>query len=384
MSYDRKKIMSYTVINIEDNTKIITATAEKEIFKFSSKSNIEELIGFNPTEDKIYLPESAKAENPEITLEDFGVTASVDWSSPYEGSNYTGTNLSSSADLLISKTKHPNAKDNPTSEDFFNEAEKNYKEASKALLTGKYIGKVFATFSSNQTAASRGSDREQMLTKRYAKSQELFGDSEDIAFYLGYLQNEDTLYLIQGHPNDIPKFKYQEKNREDLKEFIDFLKNSAPLKKAATTYKPNNLGKIRTNGSGSLKDLAQSIYFHDGSPAWLNKQTAAETQRDFIQKPEILNKRTADKITNFNPSADTLEIDTESFSIDSSATFAAGASKKEVKKVLAKQDVDFLYDQKKGGLYFNENGAEKGFGDGGIIAILKGAPDLTIDNLEFI
>ena len=55
-----------------------------------------------------------------------------------------------------------------------------------------------------------------------------------------------------------------------------------------------------------------------------------------------------------------------------------------IKKKLAKQDFDFLYDEKKGGLYFNENGADKGFGDGGIIAILKGAPDLSADNLEFI
>ena len=69
--------------------------------------------------------------------------------------------------------------------------------------------------------------------------------------------------------------------------------------------------------------------------------------------------------------------------ISSSATFAAVKNKKEVKTKLAKQDFDFLYDHKKGGLYFNENGADKGFGDGGIIAILKGAPDLTINNLDF-
>ena len=103
-----------------------------------------------------------------------------------------------------------------------------------------------------------------------------------------------------------------------------------------------------------------------------------------IDKPSKFNKKSADKITNFNPSTDTLEIDTDSFDIDSSATFAAGKNKKVVKKKLAKQDFDFLYDQKKGGLYFNENGADKGFGEGGIIAILKGAPDLTSDNLEFI
>ena len=53
-------------------------------------------------------------------------------------------------------------------------------------------------------------------------------------------------------------------------------------------------------------------------------------------------------------------------------------------KKLAKKDFDFIYDQKKGGLFFNENGPAKGFGDGGIIAILKGAPDLTKINIDFI
>ena len=103
-----------------------------------------------------------------------------------------------------------------------------------------------------------------------------------------------------------------------------------------------------------------------------------------IEAPRKFNKKTADKITNFNPSTDTLEIEIDSFGIDSSATFASGKNKKAVKKKLAKQDFDFLYDEKKGGLYFNENGSDKGFGEGGIIAILKGAPDLTPDNLEFI
>ena len=103
-----------------------------------------------------------------------------------------------------------------------------------------------------------------------------------------------------------------------------------------------------------------------------------------IETPAKFKIKNIDKITNFNPSTDTLEIDTESFGIDDSATFAAGKNKKIVKKKLAKQDFDFLYDQKKGGLYFNENGSDKGFGDGGIVVILKGAPDLNSDNLEFV
>ena len=112
-------------------------------------------------------------------------------------------------------------------------------------------------------------------------------------------------------------------------------------------------------------------------------QNLAVDSNSQITRPKKFTKKSADKITNFNPLTDTLEIDIDSFGIDKSATFAAGKNIKAVKKKLAKQDFDLLYDQKKGGLYFNENGADKGFGDGGIIAMLKGAPDLSADNLEF-
>ena len=108
-----------------------------------------------------------------------------------------------------------------------------------------------------------------------------------------------------------------------------------------------------------------------------------KNRNDEVIAPKKFKKKYADKITNFDPSSDTLEIDADSFGIDSSATFAAAKNKKKLKK-LAKQDFDFLYDEKKGGLYFNENSANKGFGDGGIIAILKGAPDLTGSNLKFV
>ena len=105
---------------------------------------------------------------------------------------------------------------------------------------------------------------------------------------------------------------------------------------------------------------------------------------DKITRPSIFKRKFVDILTNFNPVNDFIEIDTNSFGIDFSSTFKSARNSKSVRKKLSKQDFDFLYDQKKGGLYFNENGAEKGFGDGGIIAILKGAPELTANNLEFI
>ena len=103
-----------------------------------------------------------------------------------------------------------------------------------------------------------------------------------------------------------------------------------------------------------------------------------------IKKPRSFQRKFAEKITNFNPTIDSIQIDSGDFGIDSFASFTTGKNKKIVKKKLAKQDFDLIYDRKKGGLYFNENGTDKGFGDGGIIAILKGAPDLNSDNLEFV
>ena len=132
-------------------------------------------------------------------------------------------------------------------------------------------------------------------------------------------------------------------------------------------------------------DLANKII--DGAGNSDGTQTTDEFSGEStkpIEAPTKFKVKSVDKITSFNPSTDTLGIDTDSFGIDSSATFASGKNKKTVKKKLAKQDFDFLYDEKKGGLYFNENGADNGFGEGGIIAILKGAPDLTSGNLEFI
>ena len=147
------------------------------------------------------------------------------------------------------------------------------------------------------------------------------------------------------------------------------------------------MGYESYNETGEVMDWFQEIDTKALREIWgtADSPVRANTEETAsINKPSKFNKKSADKITNFNPSTDILKVDTKSFGIDSSATFATGANKKAVKKTLAKQGFDFLYDQQKGGLYFNENGADKGFGDGGIIAILKGTPELTANNLEFI
>lgn len=121
------------------------------------------------------------------------------------------------------------------------------------------------------------------------------------------------------------------------------------------------------------------------NPRFANSSDQDDQATPPINAPNKYNKKSAEKITEFNPKIDTLKIDADSFGVnDSSATYKAGKNKRKVKKNLASQDFDFLYDQKKGWLYFNENGSAKGFGDGGIIAILHGAPTLTMEHIEFL
>ena len=162
--------------------------------------------------------------------------------------------------------------------------------------------------------------------------------------------------------------------------------NQQPTYSVTTEHKNSQAQlKLREAGidiaklSSQISTSLQKLGYHPHQEKRIEEDAIAT-----IKSPEKFQQSKVDQITNFDPSSDTLEIDTDSFGIDSSGTFAAGTNKRVVKKKLAKQGFDFLYDQKKGGLYFNENGSDKGFGDGGIIAILKGAPDLTSGNLEFI
>ena len=72
-----------------------------------------------------------------------------------------------------------------------------------------------------------------------------------------------------------------------------------------------------------------------------------------------------------------------SFSIEGldTGTFAIATSKKELKKLM-KSNADVVCDKKKGKLYLNEYGVEKGWGAkkvGGLIAKFKGKPELSAD-----
>ena len=241
----------------------------------------------------------------------------------------------------------------------------------KAVLAAEYSGKIYPLFSQGE-----GSWEFMPIFKVHGGQRKIALEAEVKDNKIHLLQEccvtEDPTMVVEVFNLKTTPLNTNEGNSAQGTRHIDELKDNLPSPKA-----------MEEAGYGShVKEFQTKYSFFEkyGGDA----ESTNSSQSTTISHPSKFKAKFVDKITNFNPSTDTLEIDADSFGIDSSDTFATGKNKKAVKKKLAKQDFNFLYDEKKGGLYFNENGADKGFGDGGIIAILKGAPDLTSGNLEFI
>ena len=103
---------------------------------------------------------------------------------------------------------------------------------------------------------------------------------------------------------------------------------------------------------------------------------------------EKFKKKNIDKIINFNSQeGDRILLNPAKYTtLDNEIEFKKAKSRKHLKR-LAKQDVDVIYFEKLGQLYFNGNGDSNGFGnkkEGGLLAILKGRPALLADDIQLM
>ena len=95
-------------------------------------------------------------------------------------------------------------------------------------------------------------------------------------------------------------------------------------------------------------------------------------------------KREADMITDFDSDeGDLILVDKVIFGLSRKIKLKVVTGKKETKKALGTNN-DFIYDNKKGFLYFNENGKDKGWGDGGLFVKLQGAPELGATDFTIV
>lgn len=95
-------------------------------------------------------------------------------------------------------------------------------------------------------------------------------------------------------------------------------------------------------------------------------------------------KRKADKIKDFDSNdGDSILVDKGVMGLGKKIKLKVVGGKK-LSKRAARSKKDFVYDEWKGLLYFNENGKQKGWGDGGLFAKLQGAPELGVDDFTIV
>ena len=98
-----------------------------------------------------------------------------------------------------------------------------------------------------------------------------------------------------------------------------------------------------------------------------------------------LGKKAAIKVKDFTSSdGDSLLIDKNILDFGKKLKIQTVVGKNAAFKRVRKSDKDIVFDEKKGFLYFNENGKQKGWGDGGLFAMLQGAPELGADDFTIV
>ena len=103
-----------------------------------------------------------------------------------------------------------------------------------------------------------------------------------------------------------------------------------------------------------------------------------------FQNPDGFGKKEADRIIDFDArEGDSLIVSEDVFDLNDRILIKKVTGKKAAKKS-DKAKEDFVYDDKKGFLYFNENGKEKGWGDGGLFVKLQDAPELGVSDFTFL
>ena len=98
----------------------------------------------------------------------------------------------------------------------------------------------------------------------------------------------------------------------------------------------------------------------------------------------IFGKESATKLTDFDPyENDSILLDKASFNLGKKIKLKSVTGKKALKKA-SRSKKNFVYNEKKGFLYFNENGKESGWGDGGLLAVLEGKPELGASDFTIV
>ena len=95
-------------------------------------------------------------------------------------------------------------------------------------------------------------------------------------------------------------------------------------------------------------------------------------------------KKKADRVIDFKAGqGDQIVLDEDAFGgFGVTFTFSVASNKKQLKQA-SRTGADLIYFESKGYLYFDQNAEGKGYGDGGIFAVLNKKPELEVTDIAF-
>jgi len=151
----------------------------------------------------------------------------------------------------------------------------------------------------------------------------------------------------------------------------------------------SEVAEAKVEVSGSYGNIIKSVPMRKSRP--LKGKLKGTEKADLFAFSEFDKfKLGRDKIINFNPSdGDKIGVSSSAFPSLSDVgeiNFASTGSKKEL-KLLSKEGYNFIYHENSGRLFYNGRPGHKGWGDheeGGLVAILKGKPELTSDDIMIL
>ena len=151
-------------------------------------------------------------------------------------------------------------------------------------------------------------------------------------------------------------------------------------------WSTSNSFKLPTTGSASSNTGGTS------TTSTLTATTAIDTLTGTAKKADTFEfssspnyNSSADRITNFSTKDKDKVLNSSSvFGLSGKGTFKIANNLKTLDK-LSKSKTQFIYSKVDGGLYFNHNGTEAGYGTGGgIFAVLEGNPTLGTKNVSVV
>lgn len=167
-------------------------------------------------------------------------------------------------------------------------------------------------------------------------------------------------------------------------------------------FAPDLLAPAGTAGGGAVISLPKAAGVTRYASGRGDRLEASKEVDDIYLRPMAFGAAAADRITNFDFAKDRLFIDgarlggasTAAFSVIPAVASFAGRAKAEKKayqkalkaqkkrlKKLGRSGESLIYNQQAGELIYDQNGAAKGFGSGGVFAIFEDRAALSSSNL---